>query len=122
MLVQELLSGLSTIAGLVVLEGLLSVDNVLGIAALASELPLAQQRPAIRVGLGLAYAFRVLALVAAGWLATNTWVRWLGAAYLLWLMSSHLTKGAGHFGVGVEDEAEVGPHPRDAGDSGAGSR
>ncbi len=29
----------------------------------------------------------------AGWLATNTWVRWLGAGYLIWLMSSHLTKG-----------------------------
>jgi predicted tellurium resistance membrane protein TerC len=82
MLVQELLSGLSTIAGLVVLEGLLSVDNVLGIAALASELPEPKQRPAIRVGLGLAYAF----------------------------------------GVDVEDEAEVGTQPRDAGDSGAGSR
>ena len=23
--------------------------------------------------------FRVLALFVAGWLATNTWVRWLGA-------------------------------------------
>ena len=122
MFAQELLSGLSTIAGLVVLEGLLSVDNVLGIAALASELPEPQQRPAIRVGLGLAYAFRVLALVAAGWLATNTWVRWLGAAYLLWLMSAHLTKGAGHFDVAVEDEAEIGTSPRDPSDSGAGSR
>jgi predicted tellurium resistance membrane protein TerC len=94
--VQELLAGLSTIAGLVVLEGLLSVDNVLGIAALANELPEPQQRPAIRVGLALAYGFRVLALVAASWLATNTWVRWLGAGYLLWLMSAHLTKGHAH--------------------------
>ena len=60
--------------------------------------------------------------MAAGWLATNTWVRWLGAAYLLWLMSSHLTKGAGHFRVGVEDEAEIGTQPGDASDNGAGSR
>jgi YkoY family integral membrane protein len=88
---DELLAGLSVIAGLVVLEGLLSVDNVLGIAALAKELPAAQQRRAIRIGLFLAYLFRVVALFVAGWLATNTWVRWLGAGYLIWLMSSHLT-------------------------------
>ena len=93
---QELLAGLSVVAGLVVLEGLLSVDNVLGIAALANELPASQQRKAIRIGLFLAYLFRVLALFVAGWLATNTWVRWLGAGYLIWLMSSHLTKGHAH--------------------------
>jgi len=93
---QELLAYLSVIAGLVILEGLLSVDNVLGIAALASELPEEQQKRAIRIGLFLAYLFRVQALFVAGWLATNTWVRWLGAGYLIWLMSSHLTKGHAH--------------------------
>ena len=93
---QELLAGLSVIAGLVILEGLLSVDNVLGIAALANELPGPQQKKAIRIGLFLAYLFRVLALFVAGWLATNTWVRWLGAGYLIWLMSSHLTRGHAH--------------------------
>ena len=93
---DELLAGVSVIAGLVVLEGLLSVDNVLGIAALANELPANHQRRAIRIGLFLAYLFRVVALFVAGWLATNTWVRWLGAGYLIWLMSSHLTKGHAH--------------------------
>src|SRR4030095_8953562 len=105
-------------AGLVVLEGLLSVDNVLGIAALANELPRAQQKKAIRIGLFLAYLFRVLALFVAGWLATNTWVRWLGAGYLIWLMSSHLTKSRGHDGEGVADdngpgdESPLGSAPR----------
>jgi YkoY family integral membrane protein len=103
---QEFLAGLSVIAGLVVLEGLLSVDNVLGIAALANELPASQQKKAIRVGLFLAYLFRVLALFVAGWLATNTWVRWLGAGYLIWLMSSHLTKD--HAG-GEDEEGERQP-------------
>lgn len=93
---QELVAGLSVIAGLIVLEGLLSVDNVLGIAALARELPEKQQKQAIRIGLALAYLFRVLALFVASWLANNTWVRWLGAAYLIWLMSSHLTRGHAH--------------------------
>ena len=93
---EELLAGLLVIAGLIVIEGLLSVDNVLGIAALASDLPAGQQRKAIRIGLFLAYLFRVLALFIAGWLATNTWVRWLGAGYLIWLMSAHLTRGHAH--------------------------
>jgi YkoY family integral membrane protein len=105
---QELLAGLSVIAGLVVLEGLLSVDNVLGIAALANELPQSQQRTAVRIGLGLAYLFRLVALLLASWLATNTWVRWVGAGYLLWLMSSHLTKGHAHdVADAVEHEVEL---------------
>lgn len=112
---QEFLAGLSVVAGLVVLEGLLSVDNVLGIAALASELPQSQQRKAIRVGLALAYIFRVLALLVASWLATNSWVRWLGAGYLIWLMSAHLTKGHAH------DVAEAVEHDV-AADDAAGSR
>lgn len=103
---QELLAGLSVVAGLVVLEGLLSVDNVLGIAALANELPKSQQQRAIRIGLALAYLFRVLALAVASWLASNSWVRWLGAGYLIWLMSSHLTKGHAH-DVGEAVEVEV---------------
>jgi YkoY family integral membrane protein len=105
---QEFVAGMSVIAGLVVLEGLLSVDNVLGIAALASELPERHQRQAIRIGLALAYIFRVLALLIASWLATNTWVRWLGAGYLIWLMSSHLTRGHAHE-VAEAVEHEVDP-------------
>jgi len=103
---QELIAGLSVVAGLVVLEGLLSVDNVLGIAALASELPEEKQRRAIRIGLALAYLFRVLALLVASWLATNTWVRWLGSAYLIWLMSSHLTKHAHGAAAAARREGE----------------
>lgn len=94
----ELLQGLSVIASLVIIEGLLSVDNVLGIAALARELPEKQQKIAIRLGLAGAYVFRVLALLVAAWLCSNTWVRWLGAGYLLWLMCSHLTRHDGEEG------------------------
>lgn len=105
---SELLAGLSVVAGLVVLEGLLSVDNVLGIAALANELPATQQRKAIRIGLILAYVFRVLALLVASWIATNTWVRWLGSGYLIWLMCAHLTKGHAHdVAEAVEHQVEV---------------
>ena len=61
-----------------------------------ANFPARSRSKAIRIGLFLAYLFRVLALFVAGWLATNTWVRWLGAGYLIWLMSSHLTKGHAH--------------------------
>jgi tellurite resistance protein TerC len=89
---NELLAGLAVIAGLVIIEGLLSVDNVLGIAALARDLPEHQQKKAIRLGLAGAYLFRIVALLIASWLISNTWVRWLGAGYLIWLMCSHLTR------------------------------
>ena len=89
---EEIQQGLWVIAGLVIIEGLLSVDNVLGIAALANELPEHQQKKAIRIGLAGAYIFRILALLVASWLISNTWVRWLGAGYLVWLMCSHLTR------------------------------
>jgi len=92
MTAQEIITGLWIIAGLIIIEGLLSVDNVLGIAALANELPEKQQKLAIRLGLAGAYGFRVGALFVASWLVSNTWVRWGGAAYLVWLMCSHLTK------------------------------
>lgn len=91
---QEIIEGLWVIAGLVIIEGLLSVDNVLGIAALASDLPEKQQKKAIRLGLAGAYLFRILALLVASWLISNTWVRWLGAGYLVWLMCAHLTRHA----------------------------
>jgi tellurite resistance protein TerC len=90
--VNDLVLGLPVIASLVIIEGLLSVDNVLGIAALAKELPEHQQHKAIRLGLAGAYLFRVMALLVAAWLIANTWVRWLGAGYLVWLMCSHLTR------------------------------
>jgi YkoY family integral membrane protein len=94
---QEIISGLPVIASLVIIEGLLSVDNVLGIAALAKELPRHQQKAAIRLGLAGAYIFRVMALLVASWLTSNTWVRWFGAGYLVWLMCAHLTRhDAGH--------------------------
>ena len=89
---QEIRDGLAVIASLVLIEGLLSVDNVLGIAALARNLPAAEQKKAIRLGMAGAYLFRVLALLAASWLISNTWVRWAGAGYLLYLMASHLSQ------------------------------
>lgn len=106
MTLPELTAGLSIIASLVLIEGLLSVDNVLGIAAIARELPDAQRKRAIRLGMAGAYLFRVIALIFAAFLKDNLWVRWLGAAYLIYLMCSQL----------IKPRLEGGPHVGDLDD------
>jgi tellurite resistance protein TerC len=99
---------LSTIASLIIIEGLLSVDNILGIASLAKGLPEHQQKKAIRLGMVGAYVFRILALLAASWLIKHTWIRWVGAGYLVWLMCSHLVQHSDADGDGKEDGVPVG--------------
>lgn len=101
----DIAAGLPVIASLLLIEGLLSVDNVLGIAALASELPVAQQKKAIRLGMLGAYGFRVVALLTVSWISQNTWARWLAAGYLVYLMSSHLTHLAEKEGDEGDDDA-----------------
>ncbi len=90
----EVFSALPVIFSLIVIEGLLSVDNALAIAAMASHLPRRQRILALRLGIFGAYAFRGLALLAAAWILNTPVVMWIGAAYLLYLMSQHFT-GAG---------------------------
>jgi YkoY family integral membrane protein len=96
----DITAGLTTVLSLVIIEGLLSVDNVLGIATLAKELPEHEQKRAIRLGMIGAYVFRIIALILAGWLISHTWIRWLGAGYLVFLMCSHLTQHDGEEGQG----------------------
>jgi predicted tellurium resistance membrane protein TerC len=93
---NEVLSAVPVIISLVIIEGLLSVDNALAIAALASGLPENQRIKALRYGIVGAYVMRGLCLAFAAWIAGNTWVKALGAAYLIYLMVSQLWgKGAG---------------------------
>lgn len=79
------------ILSLIVLEGLLSVDNALAIAAMASHLPVHQQKLALRLGILGAYLFRGIVLFFAAWLMDNDWVKWIGAAYLVYLAAKHLS-------------------------------
>jgi YkoY family integral membrane protein len=83
------LSDLLTIALLVVLEGLLSADNALVLAILVLGLPRHQQRKALRYGILGAFAFRILATLLAVHLLTVTWVKLVGALYLLYLAWKH---------------------------------
>jgi YkoY family integral membrane protein len=79
------------IISLIIIEGLLSVDNMLAIAALASNLPEAQKRTALRLGLIGAYVFRAVALLGVSFIISNPWLKILGAAYLIHLMAQHFS-------------------------------
>lgn len=80
-----------TIALLVVLEALLSADNAMVLAVLVLGLPPAEQKKALRYGILGAFAFRILAILAAAYLIRIRFVMLVGAAYLLWLPYSHFT-------------------------------
>jgi YkoY family integral membrane protein len=82
-------SDLLTVLLLVVLEGLLSADNALVLAILVLGLPRRDQRKALRYGIFGAFAFRILATLAAVHLIAFGWVKLVGAGYLLYLSFKH---------------------------------
>lgn len=89
---REFIDAIPVIISLIIIEGLLSVDNALAIAAMASHLPEKQKVNALRFGIFGAYFFRGLTLWAVAWIISNPWIKWIGAAYLIYLMCSHLTQ------------------------------
>jgi YkoY family integral membrane protein len=86
---SELADAIPVILSLIVIEGLLSVDNALAIAAMASHLPGRQKILALRLGIIGAYAFRGIALALAGFIIEYSWLKLIGAAYLIHLMCTH---------------------------------
>ncbi|MFZ5807586.1 MAG: TerC family protein [Verrucomicrobiota bacterium] len=88
--VAEIVDAIPIILSLIVIEGLLSVDNALAIAAMVTHLPKKQRFLAVRLGILGAYVFRIIALLLANWIIANTWIKVLGALYLIWLMVSHI--------------------------------
>jgi YkoY family integral membrane protein len=94
-----------TIALLVLLEGLLSADNALVLAILVLGLPRNQQQKALRYGILGAFFFRILATLLAIHLLALTWVKLLGALYLLYLSYQHFFSGGG----GTEERRTIKP-------------
>ena len=78
-----------TIGLLVLLEGLLSADNAMVLAILVLGLPKHEQKKALRYGILGAFGFRVLATVFAAHMIQLSWVKLVGAAYLLCLPYAH---------------------------------
>src|SRR5260370_34825808 len=87
------MSDLLTVALLVALEGFLSVDNAMVLAVLVLGLPKRHQRKALHYGLIGAFAFRGAATVLAVYLIRLSWVKLVGAAYLLYLVLQHFGSG-----------------------------
>lgn len=80
---------LLTVGLLVALEGLLSADNAMVLAVLVLGLPKDEQRKALRYGIAGAFAFRVVATLLAVYLIEMSWVKLLGAGYLMYLAIQH---------------------------------
>lgn len=86
---------LLTIGLLVLLEGLLSADNALVLAILVLSLPRHEQRKALRYGILGAFLFRGLATFFAAYMIQLSWVKLVGALYLLYLPIQHFRGGSG---------------------------
>jgi YkoY family integral membrane protein len=80
---------LVTIGLLVLLEGLLSADNAMVLAILVLGLPRSQQKKALRYGIIGAFVFRILATLFAAHMIQLSWVKLVGAVYLLYLPYQH---------------------------------
>ena len=85
---------LVTILVLIVLEGLLSADNAIVLALMALRLPKDEQKKALKYGLVGAFAFRIIATLAAVSLIQLTIVKLIGAGYLLYLPYRHFSRPA----------------------------
>lgn len=86
---------LLTVGLLVLLEGLLSADNALVLAMMILGLPRADQRKALRYGLGGAFAMRIAATLLAVYLIRIAWVKLAGGLYLLYLAYTHFFQSGG---------------------------
>ncbi|NGZ77068.1 TerC family protein [Saccharibacillus alkalitolerans] len=82
-------AGWGFILSLIVIEGLLSADNALVLAAIVNKLPEKQRRKALLYGLWGAYIFRIIAIGVGIYLVQIAWVKYIGAAYLLWIAIKH---------------------------------
>lgn len=78
-------TGLGLILSLIIIEGLLSADNALVLAAMVKKLPEHQRKKALLYGLWGAYLFRIIAIGVGIYLVQLAWVKYIGAAYLLWI-------------------------------------
>ena len=93
-------SGITTILLLLLLEGLLSADNALVLAMMVKPLPVNQQKKALIYGIWGAYLFRFLVIGIGTYLIKFSWIKALGAAYLLYMAYKGL------FGKGEDDQQD----------------
>ena len=78
-------NGILTILLLVLLEGLLSADNALVLAMMVKHLPDKERGHALTYGIWGAYLFRFIVIGIGTFLIKFTWIKAIGAAYLLYM-------------------------------------
>lgn len=78
-------TALIVILNLILIESLLSVDNAAVLATMVMDLPPADRKRALRIGLFFAYVFRGTALIFASILIKINWLKLAGGGYLLYL-------------------------------------
>jgi YkoY family integral membrane protein len=83
------MADLPTIVSVVVLSSLLSLDNSLVVAAIAGKLPKNQEQKAVVFGLTAGIIFRLLALLAVGFIIKYPIVKVIGGLYLLYIAVKH---------------------------------
>ena len=101
-------SDFAMIGTLVVLEGLLSADNALVLALLVRHLGPEEQKKSLNWGFILAFLFRMMGILLAGYLMQLWWLCGLGAGYLFYLMIRHFL---GSRDDSDDKEAEAGQGP-----------
>ena len=80
------------LAILVILEAVLSADNAIALASISQGLENKKlQRQALNIGLLVAFALRMVMIVAATWVIDFWQFELLGAMYLLWLVFQFFT-------------------------------
>jgi predicted tellurium resistance membrane protein TerC len=88
----ELKEAAPTLISLAIIEVLLSVDNIAGVQKLAEHLPEEKKNLAFKLGAAAAYVGRIFGLlVTAPFISAFIGVKLLGAAYMMYAMSSHFT-------------------------------
>ncbi len=85
MLSEILIADVIIIANIVLIECLLSLDNAAVLAVIVNSVEPKKRTKLLAIGVTLAYAFRVLALLTAFWLIKYWELQLLGGLYLLYL-------------------------------------
>lgn len=76
---------------LVALELILSADNAIALAAIArTQRDPLRERQALNLGIGVAFALRIVLILMAQWVLAFRPIQLLAGAYLVWLFIGHL--------------------------------
>jgi len=87
-----MIANLLLVVNLFILEGLLSIDNAAVLAIMVKDLPVEQQKKALRYGILGAYALRGGCLAIASYLVHAWFLKIIGGAYLLHLVWGYFNK------------------------------